>query len=163
MAASGGLVALPAWANAWSTRDLVKTRPVFLAAEEVTLSSVADTIIPAGDSVGALSVGVDKFLVRLFADCYEDDVQVNIKEQLGRLDNIAREQHAKSFVDCNQLQREQILSPLATSEKKEEKDFYELVKGETIRGFRTSKEVMLNYLDYRLVPGHYTGCIDIKN
>jgi hypothetical protein len=48
------------------------------------------------------------------------------------------------------------------SETKEAKDFFELIKGETIRGFRTSREVMLDFLDYKIVPGHYFGCVDIN-
>jgi hypothetical protein len=55
-----------------------------------------------------------------------------------------------------------MLSALADSKNKEERDFYELVKGEIIRGFRTSKEVMLNYLYYQIVPGHYFGCVDLN-
>lgn len=162
MAASGALITLPAWANGWSTVDLIGIQSSFSASEEVTLSSVVDTIIPAGDSVGALTVGVDKFLQKLFADCYEEDVRRNISEQLAALESVTQERHAKSFSDCDQIQREELLSGLVVSETKEAKDFFELIKGETIRGFRTSREVMLDFLDYKIVPGHYFGCVDIN-
>ena len=36
------------------------------------------------------------------------------------------------------------------------------MKSETIRGFNTSREVMLQYLNYKIVPGHYYGCVDVN-
>jgi hypothetical protein len=89
-------------------------------------------------------------------------VRRNISEQLTALEKVTQERHGKSFSSCDQVQREELLSELAISETKEVKDFFELIKGETIRGFRTSKEVMLDYLDYKIVPGHYFGCVDIN-
>jgi hypothetical protein len=50
---------------------------------------------------------------------------------------------------------------LADSSDKDEKDFFDLMKSETIRGYSTSREVMTNYLDYKVAPGHYYGCVDI--
>ena len=62
MAASGTLIALPAWADGWVADDVVLYPSSFSIESAETLASVADTIIPAGDDIGALSVGVDKFL-----------------------------------------------------------------------------------------------------
>ena len=45
---------------------------------------------------------------------------------------------------------------------KDEKDFFDLMKTETIRGFNTSQKVMENYLGYKIAPGHYYGCINVK-
>jgi hypothetical protein len=50
----------------------------------------------------------------------------------------------------------------SVSENKNEKDFFDLMKAETIRGFNTSREVMLKYLNYKIQPGHYYGCVDVN-
>jgi Gluconate 2-dehydrogenase subunit 3 len=160
--ASGGLVVLPSWAKSWSVGDITKLPSSFSAANEEILASVADAIIPQGNSIGAISVGVDKFLQKLIANCYEKDVQENITKQLSALDASANSTYGKSFAGCNQTQRQSLLTELATSQDKNEADFFTLMKSETIRGFNASREVMLKYLDYKILPGHYYGCVDVN-
>lgn len=162
MAASGTLVALPHWAAGWSVNDLARHPSSFTSVAEGILAAVTDTIIPAGDSIGALSVGVDKFLRKLIDDCYEKDVQDNVKAQLERLENSAREQYGKGFDACHQTQREAMLLKLPSSGDKAQEDFFKLIKAETIRGFNTSREVMVNYHRFKQVPGHYYGCVDVN-
>ena len=162
MAASGALVALPAWADGWSASDVISHQGAFTLDAQETLAAVADTIIPAGNSIGALSVGVDKFLQKLIDNCYEKDIQDNVKTQLNALDTASQSLHGKAFKDCNQLQREQILLSRAASGNKAEEDFFSLIKSETIRGFNTSREVMVDYLHFKQVPGHYYGCVDVN-
>ena len=162
MAASGVLVALPAWADGWTASAVMPHQGSFALPAQETLAAVVDTIIPAGNSLGALSVGVDKFLQKLIDNCYEKEIQDNVKTQLAGLDTSSHSLHAKAFKDCNQLQREQILLSRATSGNQAESDFFALIKSETIRGFNTSREVMVNYLHFRQVPGHYYGCVDVN-
>jgi Gluconate 2-dehydrogenase subunit 3 len=161
MAASGALVALPSWASEWQVRD-VKGPSSFSLFEQDLLASVTDTIIPGGNSPGALSVGVDQFLQKLIDKCYEKEVQDNVKTQLSGLDSASQQAYQRPFVNGDQQQRQELLLRLSISENKEEKDFFNLMKSETIRGFNTSREVMVNYLHYKLVPGHYYGCVDVK-
>lgn len=161
MAASGTLIALPSWAEGWSTAEVSRHVSSFGLESQETLSAMADTIIPAGNSVGALAVEVDKFLQKLFDDCYEQDVQENINAQLKALETSARDLHDRSFKECDQHQREALLNGLALSEIEAESEFFKLVKSETIRGFITSREVMVNHLKYKQVPGHYSGCVDV--
>lgn len=162
MAASGSLVALPAWANGWNAGDVItQGTSLGLGADEM-LATVADTIIPMGNSIGALSVGVDKFLQKLFVDCYEKDVQDNIKNQLNGLQQSAQNLYGKMYGQCTQAQREEMLLKLSSSGDHLQEDFFKLIKSETIRGFNTSREVMVNYLNFRQVPGHYHGCVDVN-
>lgn len=158
---TGGLIAIPSWANGWSLNDLVSHATTFTTTEQELLASIADTIIPAGDNIGALSVGVDKFLAKLFDKCYEKDIQDNVKAQLNALQKTAQSSFDKPFSACDQMQRQELLLKLSVSEDKMEKDFFDLIKSETIRGFNTSKEVMTNYLNYKVAPGHYYGCADV--
>ena len=163
MIASGGLVALPAWAGKWCAEDVNNVHSTFSLTEQKLLASVADTIIPTGNSIGALSVRVDKFLVKLLDDCYEKEVRDNVKKELALLDANAKITYAKNFAACNQSQRQEMLLKLSASTEKLQKDFFNLMKGETIRGFNTSKEVMVTYLKYEVAPGHYYGCVNVKS
>jgi cellobiose phosphorylase len=152
--ATGGLVALPSWADGWSVKN-INHLSSFNNTEQEILTSVADTIIPQGNSIGALSVGVDKFLQKLIDNCYDITVQDNVKKQLAALNANAQSAYKKPFNQCSQQEREKLLL-------ESEKDFFNLVKSETIRGFNTSKEVMLQHLKYKVAPGHYYGCVDVK-
>lgn len=159
---SGGLITLPQWMVSCGLSDSTIHQSSFSVAEQETLASITDTIIPAANSIGAVSVGVDKFLQKLVDDCHEKVVQDNVKMQLKGLDTSAKTAHQRSFSACSQKQREDLLLKLSTSAKKEEKDFFDLVKSETIRGFNTSQKVMQEYLGYKVAPGHYYGCVDLK-
>jgi hypothetical protein len=160
--ATGSLIALPGWAHDWTPASIAGSSTVFSATQQDILVSVVDTIIPAGNSIGALSVGVDKFLQKLLVDCYDVETQNNVKAQLEKLEQRSITANGKSFSSCDQKQREELLMKFSGAEEKAEKDFFSLIKSETIRGFTTSREVMINYLSYKPVPGHYYGCVDVK-
>ena len=97
---SGGLITLPQWMVSCGISDTTIHQTSFSVAEQKMLASITDTIIPAGNSIGALSVGVDKFLQKLIDDCYEKDVQDNVKTQLKALENSAKAINKTSFADC---------------------------------------------------------------
>jgi len=40
--------------------------------------------------------------------------------------------------------------------------FFEFIKSQTIRGFETSKEVMVDYHNYVMMPGFYDGNVDVE-
>lgn len=159
--ASGGLITLPTWAQHWTPNDLTTLPSAFSTANQELLASVADTIIPTGNSIGALSVGVDKFLQKLITGCYASDVQENVNKQLTALDNNAKRTYGNAFAACDQMQRQALLEKFGVSEDTSEQDFFNLMKSETIRGFNTSREVMLQHLNYKILPGHFHGCVDI--
>ncbi len=160
--ASGSLISLPFWMGACGISDSDTHQSSFSKSEQNLLAKITDTIIPAGGSIGALLVGVDKFLQKLIDDCYEKPVQDNVKKQLQALDASAEESFGKSFTNCTQQQRQEALLKFSGSAIKEEKDFFDLVKNETIRGFNTSQKVMQDYLHYKVAPGHYYGCVNVQ-
>lgn len=149
--AASGIIILPAWMAGCGISDSTTHNSSFTGKEQQTLAAVADAIIPAGNAVGALAVGVDKYLQKLFDDCYEQPVQTNIKKQLQALETVG-----------SGSPMQEALKKLAVSPVKEEKDFFDLVKSETIRGFTTSQKVMEDYLGYKVAPGHYHGCVPTK-
>ena len=160
--AAAGLVALPAWARGWSAENVILSSSIFTQQERALLSSVADTFIPEKDGIGAVPLEVDKFLVRLFDECYEEDVRNNIKFQLGELNRKATNLKGKTFPECTQNERENLLLSFQESDINAEEQFFRLVKFETVRGFRTSEVVMEKYHGYRVAPGRYNGNADVE-
>ena len=143
----------------------------FSSTEQAMLAAIVDTIIPAGPAkagtggvatIGALSVGVDKFLQKLIDDCYEKPAQDNVKWQLAVVDASARATYGKPFADCTGPQKKDLVLKGLASADKEGKDFFVSMKSETIRGFNTSQQVMEGWLNYKVAPGHYYGCVTIK-
>lgn len=161
--ATGGLISLPFWMTACHMSDKDSHFSSFSPLEQAALAAVADTIIPAGPSIGALSVGVDKFLQKVLDDCYEPAVVGNVKKQLAAIDVQAKAAHGQLFAACNARQRQAFVLNGLNSANKEEKDAYSLLKSETIRGFNTSQQVMEGYLHYKVAPGHYYGGVTIKS
>lgn len=160
---SGGLISLPFWMVSCGISDKNTHATSFTAEEQQTIANIAGTIIPAGSAIGALSVGVDKYLQKLFDNCYEKQEQEKIKKQLVALETSANSAYGKPFSGCTPDQRQEILVKWSVSQNKEEKDFFDLIKGETIHGFNTSQKVMVDYLNYTIAPGHYYGCVTIKS
>jgi hypothetical protein len=160
-ASSVGLVALPLWAESWSVNGVAKLPSSFSTRSKGVLASVTDTIIPPGTSFGASSLGVDKFLQKLLANCYEQDVLENVEKQLLALDGSAKRTYGNTFKRCSQPQRQALLAELDASENRNEKDFFTLIKSETIRGFVTSREVMSLYLNYKIQPVHYYHSVEV--
>ena len=160
--ASGSLITLPFWMTACTGNEPSTHLSSFSITEQEILAAVVDTIIPASDQIGALSVGVDKYLQRLIDKCYEKDVQDNVKARLHGLDTAAKNIYHASFSKCDQQQRQDLVLKVSASQIQNEKDFFNLIKSETINGFTTSKEVMITYFHYKLAPGHYYGCINVK-
>lgn len=163
MLASGSLVALPSWAMGWKPKDMAAAGTSFTGAEQQLIAAISDTIIPSDGTIGALSVGVDKFLIRLMEECYEEEFRTNIKAQLGNLNKTAEEKESTTYIECTKKQKEAILTALSASETEAEKEFFGFMKWQTIRGFNTSEEVMVNYHDYVMMPGYYDGCVDVEN
>ena len=154
------LLVLPAWAQKWEINSLLPYVSSFSKKESDTLSSIVDTIIPSADGkMGAKTVGVDLFLEKLFDKCYEKEINDNIKYQLEALDRFALNVFGNKFEACSAEQRITLLQSMSTSSDKKEKDFVDLIKSETIRGFNTAEPVM-TALKYKIAPGHYYGCVD---
>lgn len=159
---SGCIIALPAWMQSCGLSDKQTHVSSFSEDQQKLLASIADTIIPAGDAVGALTVGVDRFLQKIFDDCYDDLQRKNIVTQLTKLNLKADEKYDNDFSGCTLPQREGLLMQFAKSANDQEKEFFKIIRNETIRGFTTSQQVMEDYLGYQVAPGHYYGCVAIK-
>lgn len=157
--ASGGLLGLPAWANAWTQTSIQNSHSVLAPTQTDLLADLIDTLIPASDTPGAKALGVPDFVQRMLADCYEPPVQQQVKDGLNAVDSAARLRFGQSFSACTASQRTDVLKTIETAPEATLRSFFGLVKTLTIQGYTTSEYVMTNFLNYNMIPGHYYGCV----
>jgi hypothetical protein len=144
----------------WQILDRLTHVGFFTYDQEQLLTSLADTIIPAGASgaagtapIGALSTGTDQFLIKFFEKCLEKEEQEILIQELMVLQK-------QDFAALAKEEREAILGEYSKTEDENQKKFYELIRTNTIFGFTTVREVMVDYLGYQVAPGFYSGCVE---
>ncbi len=160
--AVGGLVSLPAWATQWNTAS-VGTSPNMTAANEALLAEIVETIIPETTTPGAKSLNVHRFVLRMINDCYGEPVQTTFQQGLLKTDELARQAYGKDFPACDKKQRTDLLLGMAASAEPGQKQFADLVKGLTIRGYTNSEYYMVNVLKYNMAPGYFHGCVPVSS
>jgi hypothetical protein len=160
-ATSIGVAALGYWAKDLDYIPDLMSQSFFKPSEQDLITSIADTIIPKGKIYGALELGVPVYLLSYFEKCEKPEVQENIKLQLNNLNQTAKQKFNQKFINCPQEQREELLLAFANSDAEPRQEFFNLMKSQTIWGFRSTKEVMTRHYDYQVAPGHYYGCVDI--
>lgn len=152
---------LPSWAISWRSNALFTKNNVFTNSEIEILTTIVNAILPPVKGTGGLSVGVDKFLVKLFSDCYEKETHLLIKSGLAKLDNQAITLHTKPYSQTPPAHSLALFIGF-NNEIVADKNFYNLIKNESIRGFNTSEKVMVDYAGYKVAPGHFDGSFSIK-
>jgi hypothetical protein len=160
-AAGAGIAGLVLADWKWQILDRLTHVGFFTYDQEQLLTSLADTLIPEGVSVGAnaspigaLSTGTDQFLIKFFEKCLEKEEQEILIQELRALEK-------RGFAALPKLEREAILGEYSKTENENQKKFYELIRANTIFGFTTVREVMVDRLGYQVAPGFYSGCVEV--
>ncbi|MFM7628855.1 MAG: gluconate 2-dehydrogenase subunit 3 family protein [Algoriphagus sp.] len=148
----------------WQLVDKITHTGFFTFDQERLIASIADTIIPQGSSstspgenaapIGALSTQTDQFLIKFFEKCLEKEEQEILIKELDAL-------HQLGFTSMSKEEREKTLLSYKEDTSEDKKKFYELVRSNTIFGFTTVKEVMVDYRGYQVAPGFYNGCVEV--
>ncbi|WP_461053124.1 gluconate 2-dehydrogenase subunit 3 family protein [Spirosoma arcticum] len=157
--AAGGLFTLPAWANGWTTASAQVLYPFLSRQQGDLLADIAETLIPESDTPGAKTLSVHKFIQKMVEDCYEKDVQDNLKTGLETVEKLSTETFGKPFADGTAAQRQETLRKLEISTDPAITKGFQLVKNLTIQGYTTSEYVMTKHLHYVMAPGHFYGCV----
>jgi hypothetical protein len=160
--ATGSLITLPFWMVSCGISDKDTHVTGFSVPEQEIIAKIADTIIPGGTSIGALAVGVDKYLVKLIDDCYDESFKENVKKQLDIIHRSTMSEYDEEFFEATEVAREHALITYSQSTDPIEQEFFKFMKSETIRGYNTSKEVLEGHLGYKIAPGHYYGSVNIN-
>ncbi|NNK89512.1 MAG: gluconate 2-dehydrogenase subunit 3 family protein [Saprospiraceae bacterium] len=126
------------------------------------VSSIAETIIPATETPGAIDAGVDRFIDALMTAFDESEV-LNYKEAILKIENISNEKFKQSYTKCNKDQRHQILDTLINGTTSD-KQAFQKIRETVIVGFCISEIGANQFLNYDPIPGApYQGCVDFNN
>lgn len=131
--------------------------------QDQLLAEIVDTFIPGTDTPGAKELDVHLFVRKMVQDCYEEEVLKSFAKGLDTVEQLAVKEKGKSFIETSEADRILVLEKIEQSEKEEDQQFFSLVKELTILGYTTSQYVMTNLTDYKMAPGHYYGCVDVKS
>ena len=145
----------------WQILDRLTHSGFFTYDQERLITSLAETLIPEGipggsgaAPIGALSTGTDQFLIKFFEKCLEKEEQEILIQELKVLQK-------RGFTVLTKQEREAILGEYSETEDQNQKKFYELIRANTIFGFTTAREVMVDHLGYQVAPGFYSGCVEV--
>jgi len=133
--------------------------------QEEQLAEICDTMIPTTDTPGAKGVGAHLFVLKMMDDCYDQNTRDQFKKGLEKIDQASDQKFGKSFVKCSPEERIQILAGFdkkKTPSLTEDVEFFPLLKQHTIQAYVTSQYVMQDVQGFKLVPGHFYGCVDVQ-
>lgn len=137
----------------------------FTAAEFAVISRMADLILPATGSPGALAAGVPLYIDYVVSSSAR--WKKLFRQGIGWMDKAARGKHGKPFVELSEEQQVGMLTPLCeaadqakpgpwrqgqTREEPKvamEVSFFKAVKSMTADGFFTSKQGLIETLGYK--------------
>jgi hypothetical protein len=123
----------------------------FSAAEFETISQVAERIIPATDTPGAIGAGVPRYIDQVVTTNPEH--KKRFQDGLKWLDKESGRRFKKKFVKLSEAQQVEILTPLSEAvdsgrEPGAGEKFFGLVKRMTADGYYTSQVGLVRELGY---------------
>jgi len=133
-----------------------------------TLSAVAEVIMPATDTPGAIEAGVPQFIDRAIANWCEPADAERLKAGLTSLDADAKTSLGVAFAA---LSPEQKVSVLASTEAMAAAaarrtppapHYFPLLKELVTVGYFTSEAGATKALRYDPIPGDYKGCVPLR-
>ncbi len=147
------------------------------AAQHALLARMADLLLPATDSVGALDVGVDRFIDLLLSEAMLESARTRFLDGLEALEARSRSAHGAPFVALSAAEQAGFIAALdvhwppanlthaeqeaqARAPMTAERGFEQL-KYLVVFGYFTSEPVMKDLLDDPLIPGRYDGCVPV--
>ncbi|MBK5293300.1 MAG: gluconate 2-dehydrogenase subunit 3 family protein [Acidobacteriia bacterium] len=134
------------------------SKPQFLTAPEMkAVARLADLIIPATDTPGALAAGVPAYIDLVISR--SRGLQKLCREGLAWLNQETTRVHARPFVELNEQQQISVLEPLCkradrtsageSSPEPLEVEFFRAMKNMTADGYFTSRAGLIEELGYQ--------------
>jgi hypothetical protein len=144
-----------------STPDSRKRAAKFLNSDEMQMTGeIAELIIPATDTPGALAIDVHGFVDQYLAECVNTNDQQLFKAGLKRINTVAEDNFHKTFLACTHKQQVQLLTALEKMDmgfNQGDKQFFRQFKSYTLFGYYTSEVGAVQELAFLPVPGGYQG------
>ncbi len=146
------------------------TPTFFSEAQALTIQEMAETIMPATDTLGAKDLGVPKFVEEMVATVYDDEARAQFMNGLAAFEKEISDKYSKSF---DRLSAEEQLAvakeknsymqdPANRPGEDEPKPFFMMIKELTLWGYFTTEYGATKVLQYQLIPAEFNGCMPIE-
>lgn len=128
------------------------------------IRAMADTILPATDTPGAVEVGAPEFVDLLLAEWYPEAERAEIVQGLNALESRCRERFGKAFAELEAADRAGFLGTVdgIRGERGSAEAAYARVKDGLIFGFVTSKPIAELTRTTPIIPGRFDGCVPLR-
>lgn len=130
------------------------------------LDEVGETIIPATKgSPGAKAAGIGAFMKTIVTDCYSGEEANTFYKGINEIDNKAKQDFSKGFMQLNEQERFQLFVGLDKEARGENSDphYFSMMKELTLWGYFSSEVGCTQALRYNPIPGRFEGCIPYNN
>ena len=142
---------------------------------DATLSGVADILLPQTDTVGAMAVGVNRFIDLLLTDSMREPDRARFIAGLEAIDAACQSSHGVSFGSASRAVQEALVASLdarlpgrpptaaeAAALERAPMDAergYTLSKQLVLFAYFTSEPVARGLINDPIIPGRYDGCV----
>lgn len=136
--------------------------------QEDALAALVDALIPKTDLPGARELNVPQFVWRMVDDCTPETDQQKFLKGLDQVRALADQRFGNTLENCAIADLQSLLKDIEekklTPQDNEDhiSDFYELFRSNTIKGFLGSEPIMTNVFGYNMIPGRFTGVVEIN-
>jgi len=141
-----------------SCTSIEKYSPIYFSKTEFSLLyKIVDFLIPKTETPGALEMKVPQFIDIIISETYNNESKNNFSNKLKLL----IEDFKSNNIDLSDYNS--IKSKFVNDfNNKTHQETYNQIRDLTVWGFKTSKEIALNVLNYNPIPGYQLGCVNIK-
>ena len=138
--------------------SIEKYIPLYFSNDEFSLlSNIVDFLIPKTETPGAVDMKVPQFIDIIISETYNSESKNNFSNKFKLL----IEDFKSNNIDLSDYNS--IKSKFVNDfNNKTHQEVYNQIRDLTVWGFKTSKEIALNVLNYNPIPGYQLGCINIK-
>jgi hypothetical protein len=160
-----------------ATPELAYTPQFFSPEQALTVSALAEIIMPRTDTPGAQDAGVPGFIDSMVKDIYSKEDQERFLKGLQSVNDDAQKTHGYTFAECSPEEQKALVkkyhdeafkdfkdggpSGWWNAGKAQEKPFILEIKELTLLGFFTSQPGATEVLQYNQVPGPFKGCVPL--
>ena len=138
--------------------SIEKYIPLYFSNDEFSLlSNIVDFLVPKTETPGAVDMKVPQFIDIIISETYNSESKNNFSNKFKLL----IEDFKSNNIDLSDYNS--IKSKFVNDfNNKTHQEMYNQIRDLTVWGFKTSKEIALNVLNYNPIPGYQLGCVNIK-
>lgn len=152
-------------AIAYQIRADSASRPgiIFSQPQMATLHDICASIIPRTDTKSAAEVDCHGFVDHQLSECHSKDEQQSCRQIIDHIDQMAKQNHGKAFVDLEHKQQSALLRNLEALKgaDQSQKAAFSMLKALIVFGYFTSQEGASVALDYQAFPGGFKGSVPV--